>query len=112
MLSRDGFAGMPVWLTEYGAPTGGAGQAFGGHGDVPRGTTHVTEDQQSHIAADAVAQVRADRGIMAMIWYSDRDLATGSGSDLDNFGLRRADGTAKPAFARLRDALRAVSPTG
>jgi hypothetical protein len=112
VLSRHGFAGMPVWLTEYGAPTGGAGRAFDGRGDVPRGTTHVTENQQSHIAADAVAQVRADRGITAMIWYSDRDLTSGSRSDLDNFGLRRADGTEKPAFARLRDTLRAELPTG
>lgn len=112
VLSRHGSAGIPIWLTEYGAPTGGRGLAFDGRGAVARGTTHVTDAQQAAIAADAVAQVRRDQGVVAMIWYSDRDLASGSPSDLDNFGLRRTDGSAKPAFARLRDAIRAGAPAG
>ncbi|SHL21844.1 Endo-1,4-beta-xylanase, GH35 family [Pseudonocardia thermophila] len=112
VLSRHGFPGLPVWLTEYGAPTGGAGRAYGGRGPVPPGTTHVTEEQQARIAADAVDLVRADPGIVAMAWYSDRDLDTGSPSDLDNFGLRRTDGTAKPAYERLREALVAGRTAG
>ncbi|TWF82556.1 cellulase (glycosyl hydrolase family 5) [Kitasatospora viridis] len=121
VLERDGTPGLPIWLTEEGAPTGGPGAASdGAPGDIGPDTTHVTEQRQAEIAADAARTAAADPGIGALVWYTDRDAAaaTGAGqgtSTEDWYGLRRADGSAKPALAALRTAiaqLRAAQSSG
>lgn len=111
VLTQAGTPRLPIWLTEFGAPTGGPGAASDGSpGDIGPGTTHVTEARQAEIAADGVRTAAADPGIGALIWYTDRDnpAATGAGaggSTEDWYGLRRADGSAKPALAALRSAI-------
>lgn len=105
VLGRHGAAAMPIWLTEYGAPTGGPGSSSDGSAGVPPDTTHVTEAQQARIAGDAVSTVATDSGLAAMIWYSDRDLSTDQTTNLNSYGLRRADGSAKPALDGLREAV-------
>jgi hypothetical protein len=118
VLTRTGTPGLPIWLTEVGAPTGGPGAASDGSpGDIGPDTTHVTEARQAEIAADAVRTAAADPGIGALIWYTDRDnaAATGAGqggSTEDWYGLRRADGSAKPALAALRAAIAQLRATG
>ncbi len=106
VLTAHGSAAMPIWLTEYGAPTGGPGSASDGSpASIDASTTHVTEARQAEIARDSVAAAGADPGVRALIWYSARDLG-GSRATSENFyGLRRADGAPKPAFAALRAAV-------
>lgn len=106
VLVRDGTPRLPFWLTEYGAPTGGPGDASSGVQTST--TTHVTEGRQAEIVVDAVHTALADGGIGALFIYSDQDLADASGSSQGYYGIRRADGTPKPAFSALRNALRAV----
>ncbi|WP_329570973.1 cellulase family glycosylhydrolase [Kitasatospora sp. NBC_01266] len=111
VLTATGTPGLPIWITEVGAPTGGPGAASDGTPtDIGPDTTHVTEARQAQIAADAVRTAAADPGIGELIWYTDRDnaAATGggsSGSTEDWYGLRRADGSAKPALDALRAAV-------
>jgi len=106
VLRARGTPGMPIWITEYGAPTNGPGTASDGTGAVPASTTHVTEQRQAAIAADSVRTATLDPYVAALVWYSDRDLSLTDRSTSENFyGLRRADGTAKPAFAALRNAI-------
>lgn len=89
-----------LWITEYGAPTGGA-SADG----VPTGA--VDEAQQARILASGVRAAAAIPQVRALMIYTWRDLSTG-GTIEDHFGLRRLDGSPKPAWEATR---RAVAET-
>ncbi|MEU6141925.1 cellulase family glycosylhydrolase [Streptomyces sp. NPDC047081] len=91
VLAAHGMPGTPVWITEFGAPTDGPG--------------HVTEQRQALIAADVVRTAAGTPHVRALIWYTDRDPGTDTSTVENFFGLRRADGRAKPAFDALRRAV-------
>jgi hypothetical protein len=95
ILAQFGTPDMPVWLTEYGAPsTASAGADL---------AAQVTEARQAQIATSAVSAVISSPSIGALFWYTDEDLP--GNRPLDHYGLRRSNGTAKPAFAALRQAI-------
>jgi polysaccharide biosynthesis protein PslG len=108
VLDRYGTPDLPIWLTETGAPTNGPGTASDGV-RITQDTTHVTEAFQAEIAADTVTASAANPHVQAMFWFADQD--TGTPKDTSHrsqfYGLRRHDGTAKPAFAALRQAVTA-----
>lgn len=94
-MAEVGLSDRRIWVTEYGAPT---------IGDRP-GDDHVSEAQQSAILRDALRSAEQDSGIIgAFFWYTWKDYDS-YGSNEDGFGLRRTDGTAKPAFFALARAL-------
>jgi hypothetical protein len=111
VFARRGVS-KPVWITEYGAPTGGPGVANGGTlTNIPSATDHVTEPRQAVIAADALRTAKATPGVGAFFWYGYRDFDA-KGSNEGFYGLRRADGTAKPAWASIRAELAVSSRSG
>jgi hypothetical protein len=65
----------------------------------------VTEGQQARIATDVVMTAASNHGLGALIWYADKDLSDDTGSNNNFYGLRRGDGSAKPAFAAFRKAV-------
>jgi hypothetical protein len=101
ILAHYGTPGMPIWLTEYGAPSTSSPGADG--------TAQVTEARQAQMATSAVSAVVSSRSIGALFWYTDQDLP--GDRPLDHYGLRRRDGTAKPAFAALRQAIARATAT-
>jgi polysaccharide biosynthesis protein PslG len=106
VLTVYGTPGLPIWVTEIGAPTGGPGAASDGRpASITPATTHVTETRQAQIASDAVRTASTDPHVAALVWYADRDLSADRSSAENFYGLRRADGSAKPAFAALRAAI-------
>ncbi|MFC8427005.1 cellulase family glycosylhydrolase [Streptomyces sp. NPDC057253] len=108
VLSAHGTPGMPLWITEYGAPTDGPGAASDGRRKPTGTTTHVTEKRQGEIAEDAVRTAALTPHVAALFWYSERDAGTDTSSRENFFGLRRADGSAKPALGALRKAIAAL----
>jgi hypothetical protein len=96
IFTKAGIPELPIWITEYGAPTGGGADS----------SDHVTETRQAEIATDAVETAAADDGVAALFWYTDQDSGSGS-RDLESyyFGLRRADGSEKPAYNAFRQAI-------
>ncbi|MFZ0835133.1 MAG: cellulase family glycosylhydrolase [Mycobacterium sp.] len=88
VFRRAGVPELPVWITEYGAPTGGE----------PGSDDHVTEMRQAQIAFDAVKTAAADSGVAALMWYTYRDSGADTADPESHYGLRRADGSAKPAY--------------
>jgi len=99
----------PIWITEYGAPTGGPGTASSGDlSNVLRGTDHTTEQLQARLAGDAVQTSFTDSSIQAFVWYSERDRGWSQTDTENHFGLLRPDGTLKPSFVTLRDAAAAA----
>jgi hypothetical protein len=106
VLSTYGTPDLPIWVTEVGAPTGGPGAASDGtSASIKPSTTHVTEAWQAQIASDTVRTASADPYVAALIWYADRDLSSDRSSNTNFYGLRRADGSTKPAFATFRAAV-------
>ncbi len=106
ILAQYGTPGLPIWATEYGAPTDGPGTEATAQG-WPQGTDpdHASEAFQATLATDSVAAAVATPGLRALFWYTDRDAGTDPSTTEDFFGLRRADGSAKPAFAALEAAI-------
>ena len=78
----------PVWLTESGWSTA-------------RMRNGVSESEQARFLALQFKQAARWPWVRATIWY---DLVDDSGRSDDlygNYGLRRADGSAKPAWSRF-----------
>jgi hypothetical protein len=94
VFTAAGLPALPIWITEFGAPTGG-----GTAGD------HVTEDRQAEMVADAVTAARADDGIAALFWYTYRDSGADPIDPESHYGLRRADGSPKPAYDAFRQVI-------
>jgi hypothetical protein len=106
VLNQYGTPNLPIWITEYGAPTSGPGQVSDGTlATISPMTTHVTEVQQARIATDVVVTAASNHGIGALIWYTNKDLSDDTSSNNNFYGLRRSDGSAKPAFAAFRRAI-------
>ncbi len=103
ILAQYGTPDLPLWLTEYGAPSTNA-PPDGSSGGSP---DQVTEARQAQMATSAVEAVAASTSIGALFWYTDEDLP--GGRPLDHYGLRRSDGSAKPAFGALRQAISALT---
>jgi hypothetical protein len=91
IFTNAGIPELPIWITEYGAPTGGS-------------SDHVTETRQAEIAADAVETAAADDGVAALIWYTYHDWEDPSDPG-SYYGLRRADGSKKPAYDAFRQSI-------
>ena len=106
ILVAHGAANKKLWLTEYGAPTNGPGVgATPTNYGIGQSPDHVDEALQAQMANDSVRLARASSYIGALYWYSYKDLGT-STSDTENFfGLRRFDGSAKPAWQSFKNAI-------
>jgi len=103
-ILRDcGSRSPDVWLTEFGAPTEGGANG----GGMLRGTVSEREGLQAEIASSAVKLANGSQCIGALFWYTDADSGD-TGTQEGFFGLRRADGSAKPGYAALRDGVRAI----
>jgi polysaccharide biosynthesis protein PslG len=90
---RRSWGGAPrVWITELGWST------------CPAGVRCVTEARQARYLAEAFSVVARERmGVEAIFVYHLRDLRPGDPAEREHwFGLRRRDGSAKPALAVLR----------
>ncbi|MFJ3922888.1 cellulase family glycosylhydrolase [Streptomyces sp. NPDC090022] len=106
IAERHGTPNMPVWLTETGAPTNGPGTVAQNEKAHGKDITHVTEEFQARIATDTVPTAAQDKYVAGMFWFAHQDSATGADKAHSKYyGLRRYDGTPKPAFAALRTAI-------
>ena len=95
-----------IWATEYGAPTGGPGSAADtGTLDLTHHYDHVTEGLQAQMASEAVQEMSKDSWAGPLFWYSYKDLGTSSSTIENFFGLLRADGSQKPSYEALRNAI-------
>lgn len=106
VLDTYGLGRLPIWLTEYGAPTCGPGT--GSDGVAGLTVDHVTESRQAAIATDAARLATADSSIGALFWYSERDRSWDTYTTENCYGLRRPDGSRKPAWYALRDGVYAA----
>jgi hypothetical protein len=106
IMSRYGDGGKKIWITEFGAPTGGPGRlAASGMTTAEGGADHVTEALEAKMASDGVAVMRSYPWVGAFFWYSYQDVGTASDTVENFFGLRRYDGSPKPAYFAYQSAI-------
>jgi len=105
VMVDHGDARKQIWMTELGWSTATSPCARGmWAGLKPAG---VTEAQQAANLAEAYRCLARHRYVVSGLWFTLDD-STGHGDELDNYGLRREDGSRKPAW----DAFRAVATQG
>ncbi len=109
ILARHGTPAAKIWATEYGAPTSGlaVGTPIPSSPGSPE-IDHVDDQRQALMAGDAVRTADRTQMIAAFFWFTDRDAGTSTDSAESFFGLRRADGSPKPAYYSFRDAVAAI----
>lgn len=101
-MQGAGLGRLRLWLTEYGAPTVAG---------VPD-PAEVSEPQQAQIIASGVrAAAASPRLVGGLFVYTLLDHG-GTGTSEDHYGLLRADGTQKPAFAAFAEAVLRLARSG
>jgi len=97
-----------IWITEFGAPTGGPGKSFATNKfrKFKFGTDYMKKSAQCKIMEEAISFYRDHTDWMGpLFWYSLRD-ASSNKSDTENFfGLLRYDGSEKPAYEVYKNAI-------
>jgi hypothetical protein len=91
LLAKYGTPGLPIWATEFGAPTGGPDE--------------VSDTTQAAMATDAVKAAKGTPNLATLFWYDDQDVGTDQSIDDDFFGLRNHDGSRKPAWQAFATAI-------
>jgi hypothetical protein len=99
VLQRYKAGSTPIWITEAGAPVYDAAE----DPDAAQPATQAQEQAQAAYATELVAAATSDPHVKALFWFSDIDLP----AQQLYFGLRRADGTARPALTALQSAIAA-----
>ncbi|HEX8121730.1 MAG TPA: hypothetical protein VF549_10755 [Solirubrobacteraceae bacterium] len=95
----------PIWMTEFGWSATSrrcdrgrwAGQKDAG----------VPEPKQALFLREAYHCLAEDPYVEVAMWFNSRDVR-GDGSELDSYGLRRADGSHRPAYDAFKDVVRGI----
>jgi hypothetical protein len=95
-LGQLGRPDLPLWLTEYGAPTLPVASGYG---------PALSEQGQADRLRVAFALAARFDWVHNLTWYEYRDGCGSSGDPECNFGLVRADLTPKPAYGALREVI-------
>lgn len=95
VMSTNGDGNKPIWLTEYGAPTG-------------TGTDAVSEARQAQLLSAGISAADDWSWTGPLFFYGGRDRGTDLTDREQNFGFVRHDFSTKPAHAAL---LAAISGT-
>jgi len=99
-LGQLGRPDLPLWLTEYGAPTVPFASGYG---------PPLTEAQQADRLRTAFALASRWDWIANLTWFEYRDAGTGSDDPELNFGLVHTDLTPKPSYSALREVVAGVT---
>jgi polysaccharide biosynthesis protein PslG len=95
VMISHGDADKPIWITEFGAPSGG-----------PAGIGQI---RQAAELRQAIQNAKAKRWIAALYIYTWRDGAPSAVPGQDWFGLLTAQGSQKLAYAQVAEAIRSPS---
>lgn len=100
IMSNAGWSEKQIWATEYGASTHGARL----RPNKRARADHVTEDIQAQIVAEGMNEWYNKSNVGPLFVHSDSDQWLHPGKNEKGFGLRRSDGTPKPAYDAFKKA--------
>jgi len=104
VMADNGDGAKQIWLTEFGAPTGGPGNAEASNTDTDFDSNpdHVTEALQAQMLGDAITDYKKMSPVGPLFFYSYQDDGVTSDTVENFFGLLRYDGSAKPAYNAVK----------
>jgi hypothetical protein len=107
LMIKNNESNKKIWVTEYGAPTGGPGKKRSlDHLEFIYDQDFVSESAQEGMAKDVIALYQKSADWMGgFFWYSLRDNGTKKNTPENFFGLLRYDGTKKPAYDDYKEAV-------
>lgn len=96
-----------IWITEYGAPTGGPGSMHEVNQlSFAHGSDYMSETAQKEMAQQAMTLYSQNTDWMGpFFWYSLKDSGTSKNTPENFFGLLRYDWSKKPAYDVFRNAI-------
>ena len=95
----------PIWMTEFGWS---ASQRMCDRGAwAGQKRAGVSEAEQAQFLREAYHCMKEDPYLQVAMWFNHRD-EKGDGSELDSYGLRRVDGSRRPAYAAFKDVVAGV----
>lgn len=97
---------LQIWATEYGAST--VGEVSPARASRWRRADHVNEDTQAQSIREAVEDWHLKPNVGPIFVYSDQDSYLPTHKNEGGFGLRRKDGSPKPAYGALKNAIAEV----
>ncbi|HWZ65826.1 MAG TPA: cellulase family glycosylhydrolase [Patescibacteria group bacterium] len=92
IMVSNGDGDKKIWVTEFGAPTGGPGTVY-----------LVDENQQKQMILDALTLFKSYSWAGPFFWYSYKDAGNTPDTNENFFGLVRYDSTPKPAYNTFKD---------
>ena len=105
IMTAHGDGSKQIWITEYGAPTGGPGNVALTN-SYSYNADHVSESLQSEMVSDFFSQARSLPWVGLKMWYTYQDSGTSPDTNENFFGLLRYDGSQKPAYATFQQLAR------
>lgn len=107
IMNNAGWGDRQIWATEFGASTKGKrlenpNQKLGPNSKRP---DHVSEQKQARIIKDGVALWHQKPNVGPLFIHSDSDKWLMNRGNERGYGLRRPDGSKKPAYEALRQAI-------
>ena len=105
IMKTNGDEGKNIWVTEYGAATGGSGLGADTQVDSPY-YDHVSEEMQATMAREAVANARTKPWLKGFFWYTYYDEKKLSSDREGYFGLMTSSGKVKPAYYQLQQSIK------
>lgn len=107
ILAEAGRSDLKIWATEYGASTVGA-QPTSTDPSIRQGTTaradSVDEETQARMIREGIEDWYLKPNVGPLFVYADSDQYLPTYRNEGGFGMRRRDGTAKPAYLTLQSA--------
>lgn len=103
IMTQNGDGAKKIWITEFGAPTGGPGPVA--YLDNPQYNLNpyvVDEKLQQAILADALQQYKNADWAGGFFYYSYIDSGTATSTNENFYGLVRYDGSLKPAYETFK----------
>jgi polysaccharide biosynthesis protein PslG len=105
IMTANGDAAKPLWMTEIGAPTNGPGAVSTcTYRTLSSQQDHVDECLQAQIVKEALARAKTYPWAGPTILYSYQDLSTNPNDRENFFGILRSDGSKKPSYAEVLNA--------
>lgn len=104
IMNEAGWGDKQIWGTEYGASTRGARL----QNSKRARADHVTEETQAQIVTQGIEQWYEKRNVGPLFIHSDSDQWLHPHKNEGGFGLRRNNGTEKPAYDALKKATQQI----
>ncbi|NTV44257.1 MAG: glycoside hydrolase family 5 protein [Candidatus Yonathbacteria bacterium] len=111
IMIKNGDTAKKIWLTEYGAPTGGPGRARTVNDySFVYGADYMSESAQTQLVRRVTEMYAADTTTFGpFFWYSLWDNGTSKSTPENFFGLLRHDWSKKPAYDTFKSAVSAMN---